>query len=131
MRIINPPGWPRPKGYSNGIEAKGRQIYVAGMVGWNANEQFETDDFVAQFRQALRNIVAVLNAAGAGPEYVVRMTMYFLDKREYKNHLSEVGAAWRDVMGRNFPVMAAVEVKGLMEDRARLEIEATAVVPEA
>lgn len=130
MRIVNPPGWPRPKGYSNGIETKGRQVYVAGMVGWNASEQFETDDFVGQFRQALQNIVAVLNAAGAGPEHVVRMTMYFLDKREYKSRLPEVGAAWRDVMGRSFPVMAAVEVKGLMEDRARLEIEATAVVPE-
>jgi enamine deaminase RidA (YjgF/YER057c/UK114 family) len=130
MRIVNPPGWKRPKGYSNGIETTGRQVYVAGMVGWNANEQFESDDFVAQFRQALENIVAVLRAADAGPEHVVRMTMYFLDKREYKTRLAEVGAAWRDVMGRNFPVMAAVEVKGLMEDRARLEIEATAVVPE-
>ena len=129
MRIVNPPGWLRPKGYSNGIVTTGQQVYVAGMVGWNANEQFESDDFVAQFRQALENIVAVLRAAGAGPEHVVRMTMYFLDKREYKNRLAEVGAAWRDVMGRNYPVMAAVEVKGLMEDRARLEIEATAVVP--
>lgn len=130
MRIVNPAGWPRPKGYSNGIETSGRQVYVAGMVGWNASEQFESDDFVAQFRQALENIVAVLRAAGAGPEHVVRMTMYFLDKREYKTRLAEVGAAWRDVMGRSYPVMAAVEVKGLMEDRAKLEIEATAVVPE-
>jgi enamine deaminase RidA (YjgF/YER057c/UK114 family) len=130
MRILNPPGWPRPKGYSNGIEAAGRQIYVAGMVGWNRREQFDSDDFVDQFRQALENIVAVLREGGAGPEHVVRMTMYFLDKREYKSRLAEVGAAWREVMGRAFPVMAAVEVKGLMEDRARLEIEATAVVPE-
>jgi enamine deaminase RidA (YjgF/YER057c/UK114 family) len=130
MRIVNPPGWPRPKGYSNGIVASGRHVYVAGMVGWNENEQFDSDDFVAQFRQALANIVAVLRAAGAGPEHVVRMTMYFLDKREYQGRLAEVGDAWRAVMGRHYPVMAAVEVKGLMEPRARLEIEATAVVPE-
>ena len=131
MRIVNPSGWPRPKGYSNGIEAEGRQVYVAGMVGWNEKEQFESDDFVVQFRKTLQNIVAVLRAAGAGPEHVVRMTMYFLDKREYQGRLTEVGDAWRAVMGRNYPVMAAVEVKGLMESRARLEIEATAVVPDS
>jgi enamine deaminase RidA (YjgF/YER057c/UK114 family) len=130
MRIVNPPGWPRPKGYSNGIEARGRQVYVAGMVGWNEKEQFESDDFVAQFRRTLQNIVAVLRAADAGPEHVVRMTMYLIDKREYQGRLAEVGDAWREVMGRSYPVMAAVEVKGLMEPRARLEIEATAVVPD-
>jgi enamine deaminase RidA (YjgF/YER057c/UK114 family) len=130
MRIVNPPGWPRPKGYSNGIEARGRQVYVAGMVGWSEKEQFESDDFVAQFRRTLQNIVAVLRAADAGPEHVVRMTMYLIDKREYQGRLAEVGDAWREVMGRSYPVMAAVEVKGLMEPRARLEIEATAVVPD-
>ncbi len=130
MRILNPPGWPRPRGYSNGIATTGRQIYVAGMVGWNVREQFDSYDFVDQFRQALKNIVAVLREGGAGPEHVVRMTMYFLDKRDYRSRLPEIGGVWREVMGRSFPVMAAVEVKGLMEDRARLEIEATAVVPE-
>ena len=103
-------------------------VFVAGMVGWNADEQFESDDFVTQFRQALLNTVAVLGEGGAGPEDVCRMTMYFLDKQEYLSSLSEVGKAYREVMGRNFPAMAAVEVSALMEDRARLEIETTAVV---
>lgn len=130
MQILQPPGWPRPKGYSNGIAASGRQIYVAGMVGWNADEVFETADFAGQFRQALKNIVAVLAEAGAGPEHVVRLTMYFVDKQEYLADLKGVGAAYREVMGKTYPVMAAVQVSALMEDRARVEIEATAVVPE-
>lgn len=130
MQILQPPGWKRPKGYSNGIAASGRQVYVAGMVGWNADEEFETDDFAGQFRQALSNICAVLKEAGAGPEHVVRLTMYFVDKQEYLADLTGVGAAYREVMGKNYPVMAAVEVGGLMEDRARVEIEATAVIPE-
>ena len=130
MQILNPPGWKRPKGYSNGVAARGRFVFVAGMVGWNAEETFETDDFVGQFRSALRNTVAVLREGGAGPEHVCRMTMYFVDKQEYLARLPEVGAAWREVMGRNFPAMAAVEVVALMEDRARLEIETTAVVPD-
>ncbi len=130
MDVLNPPGWPRPKGYSNGIAVSGRMVFVAGMVGWNANEEFETDDFAGQFRQALENICAVLAEGGAGPEHVVRMTVYLGDKREYLDHLKEVGEAWRAVMGRSYPVMAAIEVSGFMEDRAKLEIEATAVVPE-
>lgn len=127
MQLLNPPGWPRPKGYSNGIAAEGRFVFVAGMVGWNANEEFETDDFVGQFRQALLNIVAVLQEADAAPEHICRMTMYFVDKQEYLANLREVGEVWREVMGRTFPTMAAVQVVALMEDRARLEIETTAV----
>ena len=130
MDVLNPPGWPRPKGYSNGISASGRMVFVAGMVGWDETETFASDDFAAQFRQALKNICAVLAEGGAGPEHVVRMTMYFTDKREYLANLAAVGAAYREIMGRNYPVMAAVEVKGLMEDRAKVEIEATGVVPE-
>ena len=129
MHALNPPGWPRPKGYSNGMAAEGRFVFVAGMVGWNANEEFETDDFVGQFRQALVNIVAVLREGGALPEHVCRMTMYFVDKQEYLASLRAVGEAWREVMGRTYPTMAAVQVVALMEDRARLEIETTAVVP--
>lgn len=131
MEILNPPGWPRPKGYSNGVSAHGRFVFVAGMVGWNASEEFETGDFAGQFLQALRNTVAVLREGGAGPEHVCRMTMYVVDKREYLAALADVGAAWREVMGRSYPAMAAVEVTALMEDRARLEIETTAVVPDS
>ncbi len=130
MDVLNPPSWPRPKGYSNGIAVSGRMVFVAGMVGWNANEAFETDDFVGQFRQTLENICAVLAEGGAGPEHVVRMTVYLGDKREYLARLKEVGEVWRAVMGQSYPVMAAIEVSGFMEDRAKLEIEATAVVPE-
>lgn len=130
MQTLQPPGWPRPKGYSNGIVATGRQVFVAGMVGWNEKEEFEADDFAGQFRQSLKNICAVLTEAGAGPEHVVRLTMYFVDKREYLGDLKGVGAAYREVMGRNYPVMAAVEVSGLVEEGAKLEIEATAVIPE-
>ena len=131
MEILQPPGWKRPKGYSNGVAASGRMVFVAGQVGWNADEAFESDVFADQFRQALINVVAVLHEAGAGPEHIVRMTMYFTDKREYLDQLAEVGAAYRATIGRNYPAMAAVEVSALMEDRARVEIEATAVVPEA
>lgn len=129
MNPINPEGWPRPKGYSNGIVAEGRFVFVAGMVGWNAEEKFETDDFAGQFRQALVNIAAVLREGGAGPEHICRMTMYFTSKQEYLANLGAVGQAWRDVMGKNFPTMAAVQVVALMEDRAKVEIETTAVVP--
>lgn len=131
MEILQPPGWKRPKGYSNGVAASGRMVFVAGQVGWNADEVFESDVFADQFRQALINVVAVLHEAGAGPEHIVRMTMYFTDKREYLAQLAEVGAAYRATIGRNYPAMAAVEVSALMEDRARVEIEATAVVPDA
>ena len=130
MEILQPPGWKRPKGYSNGVAASGRMVFVAGQVGWSTDEVFESDVFADQFRQALINVVAVLHQAGAGPEHIVRMTMYFTDKREYLDQLAEVGAAYRATIGRNYPAMAAVEVSALMEDRSKVEIEATAVVPE-
>lgn len=130
MEILQPPGWPRPKGYSNGIAASGRQVFVSGMIGWDAEGRFQTDDFVGQARQALANIVAVLREAGAGPEHIVRMTWYVLDRREYLEAGAALGAAYRDVIGRHFPTMSAVQVAGLMEERARVEIEVTAVVPD-
>jgi len=131
MEILQPPGWPRPKGYSNGVAASGRQVFVSGMVGWDADCTFHTDDFVAQARQALENIVAVLREAGAGPEHIVRMTWYVLERREYLDAGAALGAAYRDVIGRHYPAMSAVQVAGLMEARARVEIEVTAVVPVA
>jgi enamine deaminase RidA (YjgF/YER057c/UK114 family) len=130
MEFLHPPGWPRAKGYSNGVAARGRIVSVSGMVGWDADGQFRTDDFVGQARQALENIVAVLHEAGARPEHIVRMTWYVLDKREYLGCGSELGAAYREVIGRHYPAMSAVQVVGLMEERARVEIEATAVVPD-
>ena len=129
MQQLNPPGWNRPKGYSNGIAAEGRFVFVAGMVGWTGDEKFESNDFVDQFRLALENTVAVLAEGGAGPEHICRMTMYFIDKEEYLSRLSEVGQAYRDVIGKNFPAMAAVQVVALMEDEAKVEIETTAIVP--
>ncbi len=131
LRPVNPPGWARPKGYSNGVVGRGTFVFVAGQVGWNAEERFETDDFVAQVRQALANTIAVLDAAGAKPEHIARMTWYVLDKKEYVARIAEIGAAYRDLIGRNFPAMTLVEVKGLVEDGARIEIEATAVIPDA
>jgi enamine deaminase RidA (YjgF/YER057c/UK114 family) len=128
-RSLTPPGWPRGKGYSHGIEAEGRFVFVAGQVGWDTSGKFSSRDFVAQFRQALLNTKAILSEAGAGPEHVVRMTWYVLDKKEYLSRIADVGAAYREVMGKSFPAMAVVEVKGLIEDDARLEIETTAVVP--
>lgn len=130
MQTLLPPGWPRPKGYSNGIAAEGRFVFVAGEVGWNPlTEKFEAKDFIGQFRQTLQNIVAILAEAGARPEHIVRMTWYVTDKREYLANLAAVGEAWRAIMGRVFPCMAAIEVKGLMEPEAKIEIETTAVVP--
>jgi enamine deaminase RidA (YjgF/YER057c/UK114 family) len=129
MDILHPPGWPRARGYSNGVAASGRTVCVSGMIGWDAQGQFQSDDFVAQTRQALENIVAVLAEAGARPEHIVRMTWYVVDKREYLDAGPAVGAAYRDVIGRHYPTMSAVQVAGLMEDRARVEIEATALVP--
>ena len=128
MELLNPAGWPRPKGYSNGIAASGRMVFVAGQIGWNENEELETDDFAGQFRKALENICAVLMEGGAGPEHLVRLTMYFTSKQEYLDILKGVGEAYRDVIGRNYPVIAAVQVVALMEDRAKVEIEATAMV---
>ena len=130
MDILQPPGWPRPKGYANGVAARGRQVHISGMVGWTPAGMFETDDFVGQSRQALQNIVAVLNEAGATPAHIVRMTWYVLDKREYLDAGPRLGAAYRDVIGRHYPAMSAVQVAGLMEDRARVEIEVTAIVPD-
>ena len=127
--ILQPAGWASPKGYANGIAATGRQVYVAGQIGWNGACQFETDDFVGQVEQALRNIVAVLAEAKAAPGHITRMTWYILDKREYLERGREVGAAYRRVIGRHFPAMTLVVVAGLLEDRAKVEIEATAVVP--
>lgn len=130
MEILKPAGWPQPRGYSNGIAARGRQVFVAGMVGWDAQCRFQTDDLVGQARQALRNIVAVLTEAGARPEHITRMTWYVTDKREYLGAAQALGTAYREVIGRHYPAMTAVEVSALMEDRARVEIEVTAVVPD-
>jgi enamine deaminase RidA (YjgF/YER057c/UK114 family) len=130
MEFVNPPGWVRPKGYSNGIVALGRMVFVAGMVGWNEQEVFEASDFLGQARQIFSNIAAVLHAAGARPEHIVRMTWFITDKDEYLSAGKALGAAYREVMGRHFPVMAVVVVSGLIEDGAKLEIEATAVIPE-
>ncbi len=128
-QVLQPPGWPRPKGYANGIAASGRIVFVAGQVGWNAEERFESDDFVDQARQALANIVAVLAAAGAGPETLARMTWYVLDKQEYLDRARDLGAAYREVIGEHYPAMSLVQVAGLVEVGAKLEIEATAVMP--
>ena len=130
MKKLQPPGWAEPKGYANGIMARGTLIFVGGQVGWNAAQQFESDDFIVQTKQALINIAAVLHAGGAGPEHMVRMTWYVIDRLEYTARLKELGAAYREVMGRNFPAMTCVEVSGLVEDRARIEIEVTAVLPD-
>lgn len=131
LRPVNPPGWARPKGYSNGVVGRGTVVFVAGQIGWNGQEVFESDDFIAQLRQALRNTVEVLAAAGARPEHIARMTWYVLDKREYLARIAEVGSAYREILGRNFPAMTLVQVAGLVEDRARIEIESTAVIPDA
>ncbi len=130
MEIVNPPGWRRPKGYSNGVAARGRQVFVAGQVGWTPDEVFEAADFVGQARQAFRNIAAILAAAGAAPEHVTRLTWFVTDKAEYLGAAEALGAAYREVFGRHFPAMSVVVVAGLVEDGAKLEIEATAVVPD-
>lgn len=130
MDFLQPPGWQRPRGYANGISASGRMVFVSGMIGWDAECKFHTDDFAGQVRQALENVVAVLAEGGAKPEHIVRMTWYVVDKKEYVNAYPEIGAAYREVIGRHFPTMSAVQVAGLVEDRARVEIEVTAVVPE-
>ena len=129
-RTVLPEGWHRPKGYSNAVIAQGRQIYVAGQVGWDSEERFNSDDIAEQAAQALRNIVTVLEAAGAGPEHIVRMTWYVTDKAAYIAGLKELGQAYREIIGRNFPAMTAVEVTALVEDRAKVEVECTAVVAE-
>ena len=129
MEILQPPGWARPRGYSNGVAASGRMVCVSGMIGWDGQGVFHTDDFAGQVRQALLNIVAVLQEADAKPEHIVRMTWYVVDKEEYVAAYKEVGAAYRDVIGQHYPAMTAVQVSALVEDRARVEIEVTAVAP--
>jgi enamine deaminase RidA (YjgF/YER057c/UK114 family) len=129
MQVLLPRGWPRPKGYANGVVASGRQVFIAGMIGWDADGVFHTDDFAGQVRQALRNIVEVLREAGGSPEHIVRMTWYVTDKREYLAAGKEVGRAFREIIGAYNAAMTAVEVRALIEDRAKVEIEATAVIP--
>ncbi len=127
---VLPEGWPRPKGYSQGIVASGRTVFIAGQIGWNSSEEFESDDFAEQAGLAFRNIIAILDAAGGKPEHVTRLTWYVVDKQEYLASLAGVGAAYRATFGQHYPVMAVVEVNALMEDRARVEVEATAVIPD-
>lgn len=129
MEFLHPSGWPRAKGYSNGVAASGRTVCVSGMIGWDAHGVFHTDDFAGQARQALENVVAVLAEANARPEHIVRMTWYVVDKREYLEAGPEVGAAYRALIGSHYPAMSAVQVSALIEERARVEIEVTAVVP--
>jgi len=129
MKLLQPPGWAAPKGYSNGVAARGTFVAIGGQIGWNAQQAFETDDFVAQARQALENVVAVLAEAGGRPEHLVRLTWYVVDRDEYVGALRELGRAYREVVGRHYPAMTAVEVGALVEPRARVEIEATAIVP--
>ncbi|MBR0868838.1 RidA family protein [Bradyrhizobium tropiciagri] len=130
IEILQPDGWAKPAGYANGVAARGKQIFIAGQIGWNGQCVFETDDLVAQIGQTLRNIVAVAAAGGAGPEHIVSMTWFLLDRKEYSARLKEIGAVYRDVMGRRFPAMTAIQVSGLIEDRAKVEIQAIAVVPD-
>ena len=128
MKLLHPPEWLAPKGYANGISARGTMVFIGGQIGWNGQQQFENDDFIVQTRQALLNIVAVLREANAGPEHIVRMTWYIVDRDEYLARLKELGAVYREVIGRNFPTMSCVEVSRLVEARAKVEIEVTAVV---
>lgn len=129
MRTLLPPGWPRPKGYANGVEAEGRLVFVAGQIGWSPDGRFEETTLPGQFRQTLDNTLAVLREAGAGPEHIARMTWYLTDKRTYLATLPEIGAIWREKMGKNYPAMAVVEVTALIEDAALIEIETMAVLP--
>lgn len=130
MKTLLPPGWPRPKGYANGISAQGRLVVTAGVIGWNEREQIVATDLPGQFRQALANILAILAEDGAGPEHIVRMTWYVTDLDEYRRGLAAIGAAYRELIGRNFPCMAVVGVTALVEPAAKVEIETIAVVPE-
>ena len=130
MQILQPPGWPRPKGYSNGIAARGTMVFVAGQVGWDLDEKFRSADLVGQVRQTLINIVAILAEAGAKPEHIVRMTWYLGDKDEYNASLKAIGDAYREIIGRVYPVMTAIQIAGFVEHGAKVEIEATAVIPD-
>ena len=131
LQFLNPVSWKTPRGYSNGIAASGRMIFTGGLVGWNAGQQFTSDDFVEQTAQALRNIVAVLAEAGARPEHLVRLTWYITSKKDYLGNLNALGQVYRDIIGKHYPAMALVQVVALVEDRAKVEIEATAVIPSA
>ena len=131
MTILQPPGWAKPKGFSNGIAASGKQVFIAGQIGWTGENKWEAKEFAGQFRQTLKNTLEVLAEAGGKPEHIVRMTWYILDRKEYLAAIKDVGAAYRELLGRHYPAMAVVQVSGLMEDQARLEIETTAVIPEA
>lgn len=130
MKTLHPPGWPRPRGYANGVSARGRTIVTAGVVGWNAREEFEAEDLVGQFRQVLVNTLAILAEDGAGPEHIVRMTWYVTDMADYRASLKEIGAVYRALIGKHFPAMAAVGVTALVEPKAKIEIETIAVVPD-
>ena len=130
MKALLPPGWPRPKGYSNGVSASGRLVFTAGVVGWNEEEYFAAEDLVGQFRQVLLNTLAILAEGGAGAEHIARMTWYVTDRADYLRNLREIGAVYRELIGRHYPAMAVVEVAGLIEPAARIEIETIAVVPE-
>jgi enamine deaminase RidA (YjgF/YER057c/UK114 family) len=130
MEVLLPDGWPRPKGYANGVSTKGRMIFIAGMIGWDANYQFQSDDFASQARLALENIVAVLKKANGKPEHITRMTWYVVDKKEYLAASREIGKVFKEVIGFYDIAMTAVQVVALIEDRAKVEIEATAVIPE-
>lgn len=130
MKFLQPPNWPRPKGYASGVAAKGSMVFLSGIVGWNAEGRFTSSDFIAQVRQALLNIVEVLREANAKPEHIARMTWYVLDKNEYLAAAKALGAVYREIIGRHYPAMSVVEVSGLVETAARVEIEATAVVPD-
>ena len=130
MKFLQPPNWPRPKGYANGVATRGSLIFLSGIVGWNARGEFPASDFTSQVRQALLNIVEILKEAQARPEHIARMTWYVLDKNEYMAAATEMGAAYREIIGRHYPAMTVVEVSGLVEPNARVEIEVTAVVPD-
>ena len=128
--ILHPKNWKPARGYSNGVAASGRMVFTGGIIGWNADQQFETDDFAGQVAQALRSIVEILACAGAGPEHLVRLTWYVTNKAEYLASLKEIGRAYKSIIGRHYPAMALVQVVALVEDRAKVEIEATAVIPQ-
>ena len=130
MKFLQPPNWPRPRGYANGVATRGSLVFLSGIVGWNAQGEFATSDFTSQVRQALLNIVEILKEAQARPEHIARMTWYVLDKNEYMAAAREMGAAYREIIGRHYPAMTVVEVSGLVEPHARVEIEVTAVVPD-
>ncbi len=130
MQTLQPPGWARPRGYANGIAAKGRIVFIAGQIGWDEQSQFQTDDLAGQVRQALANVLSVLAEAGGRPEHIARMTWYVTDKRAYLDASRAIGQVYRELMGKHYPTMTAVQVAALIEDRAQVEIEATAVVPE-